>query len=545
MVDISLLFDLGLIIIVATLLTYVAKLFKQPMLVAFVIAGVLIGPMGFGLITNEAEIRTLAELGVAFLLFTVGLEIDFKKLRNVGRALMVGGLLQVAITFFAGFLLAGGLGFDPLLSVYIGLLLAFSSTMIVTKFLVDKNEINTLHGRIMIGILLLQDVVVILALPLLSNAGTISFELMGSILVKGLGLFIVAAGLNRLVFPRLLDYAAKDSEILFLTAISTCFMFIGLSYFLGFSIAIGAFMAGLALANFPYTLEVVGETHSLRDFFSILFFTTLGMQLNLSVITGMLPEFLLILLMLVVVKPLILGLIYVFQGYGGRTSSIVGFGLGQASEFSFIIAAQGLMIGHLTNGMYSLIITTVVISMLITPYLMMFRYNIYSFLTRFDLIRMKRFTYPKHMYRLERQPSEKALKGHNVLFGCDRMGSRVAKYLAEKGQKFVVVEHNPERVKELNDEGIYCVYGSGDNSDIFKRVNLYNAKLVIITIPDRHVSGFIIEKTRRFNHDATIFARASSEAEAKNLYSAGANMVIVPDSLGGERIVEEIRAFMS
>ncbi len=544
MADMSLLFDLGLIICIATVLAYFAKLLKQPMLIAFVIAGVLIGPMGFGLITNGAEIRTLAELGVAFLLFTVGLEIDFEKLKSVGKASVFGGILQIIITFFAGFLLAGAMGLDALLSVYIGLLLAFSSTMVVTKLLVDKNEANTLHGRIMLGVLLVQDVAVILAMPLLGNVAFISLDTMGMIVIKGLGIFLFAMILNRFVFPKVLDYAAKDSEILLLTAISTCFLFIGLSYMLEFSIVIGAFVAGLALANFPYSLEVVGETHSLRDFFSIIFFTTLGMQLNVGIISGMFPQFMFILLALVLAKPIILSLIYLFLGYGGRTSSTVGFGLGQASEFSFIIASQGLVLGHLSTGLYSLIITTVVISILITPYMMMFRHNIYSFLTRFDMFKLKRFTYPKHLYRIEMRPMEKLSK-HNVLFGCDRMGGKIAKYLAEKNQKFVVVEHNPEIVKKLNQNNIYCIYGSADNEDVFRKANLYKARLVIVTIPDVDTSCFLIDKTRRFNPEATIFARAPSEKEAKNLYKAGANMVIVPDMVGGERIIQEIRAFIS
>ncbi|MBL7160954.1 MAG: cation:proton antiporter, partial [Candidatus Aenigmarchaeota archaeon] len=333
----TLLFDLGIVIIAATAVAYGARLLKQPLLVAYVLAGVIIGPIGLGLITNFQEITTLAELGVAFLLFTVGLEIDFKKLKEVGKATLTGGVLQIIITFIVGLFLGNVLGFDFILSIYAGLLVAFSSTMIVTKILIDRNELQSLHGRIMIGILLIQDIAVILALPLLTNVGGVSFFFLGEIILKGLGLFAIAVLLNRFAFPRILDFAAGMREILFLTAVSVVFLFIGVSYFFGFSIAIGAFIAGIALGSFPYNLEIVGETRALMDFFSIIFFTSLGMSLNLAIISGMLIPFLVLLAAVLVLKPILLSIMYVFMGYGTRASSMVGVGLAQASEFSFIL----------------------------------------------------------------------------------------------------------------------------------------------------------------------------------------------------------------
>ena len=219
----NILFDIGLIIIVATVLSYAARWLKQPLLIAYVLAGVIIGPVGLGLIASSEDIVLLAELGVAFLLFTVGLEIDFRKLKHVGMAVIGGGISQIVITFFVGYLLSSFMGMSQMLGIYIGLLVAFSSTMIVTRVLVDKDEINTLHGRIMIGVLIIQDIVVILALPLLGSLpGILSPAVLGDILIKGLGLFSLAVVLNRFIFPRILDYAAEAREILFLTAISVC-----------------------------------------------------------------------------------------------------------------------------------------------------------------------------------------------------------------------------------------------------------------------------------------------------------------------------------
>jgi len=542
---VSLLFDIGLIIIVATIFAYVARLLRQPLLIAYVLAGVLIGPAGLKLITNFEEINVLAELGIAFLLFTVGLEIDFKKLRHVGTALILGGIAQILITFGVGFFLAYLLGFSTLLGIYIGLLIAFSSTMIVTRLLVDKDEIRTLHGRIMIGILILQDIVVVLAIPLLSNITTIlTPEIFGDILIKGLGLFSIAIVLNRFIFPKILDYAAEMQEILFLTAISVCFLFIGFASALGFSIVIGAFIAGIALGNFPYNLEIVGETHALMDFFSIIFFTTLGMQLSMSIIHGMFTEFVVILLAVLILKPLILNFIYLILGYGGRISSMIGIGLGQASEFSFILAAQGFLLGHLSLDHYSLIISVVVVSMVVTPYYLGARKKLSKISSR--LLRksiLEKISTPRSVHELGKRP-EQRLNNHIIIIGADVMGRKIIDYLKRKRKVFVVVEHDPEKVKMLSKEGMYSIYGDADNEECLKRVGIYNADIVIITIPYADIASFVIKKTKRSNPDAKIFARAYSKNEADELYKAGADYVVVPEIISGQKIISKIGGIM-
>jgi CPA2 family monovalent cation:H+ antiporter-2 len=540
-----LLLDMGLVILIATLLAYLARALRQPLIVAYVVAGILVGPMGFGLITSPEDINTLAELGIAFLLFTVGLEIDFRKLRSVGKASLAGAAIQMVLTFLMGIGIAIALGLELLVGTYIGLLLAFSSTMIVAKLLVDENEVKTLHGRMMIGILLIQDIVVILALPLLGSAGAaISVGVLVMIIAKGLGLFSIALVLNRFVFRRVLDFAARSHEILFLTAVAVCFSFIGLAYALGFSIAIGAFIGGIAIAQFPYNLEIFGEMHSLRDFFAVIFFTSLGMQLNLGVMTSMLPLLMALLLITVLIKPLILSITYLYMGYGGRTSSIIGLGMGQASEFSFILAAQGLLLGQISQGIYSVMVTVVVFSMIITPYFMNARNGIYNLFSRADISFFKRFGAPHHVKRLERHPKG-GLKNHIVVFGSDVMGRKVVDYLVGKKKEMIVAEHNPEVIRELSEKGVYTMYGDADNEDLLRASGLYRARLAIVTIPDVVTSGFVIGKAKRFNPDIKIFARAHSEDDAEALYRAGADFVVVPDFVSGGTLVRKIEHFLS
>ncbi len=540
-----LLLDIGFVIIIASVLAYFARALRQPLLVAYVLAGILIGPMGLGVITNPEEIKIMAEFGIAFLLFTVGLEIDFKRLRSAGTASIVGGALQMALAFLSGLGISLALGLDLLIGTYIGLLLAFSSTMIVAKLLVDRNEVKTLHGRIMMGILLIQDLLVILALPLLANVGmAFSLEVVAMIIVKGLGLFSIAVVLNKYVLKRLLDYAARSNEMLFLTAVAICFSFIGLAYALDFSIAIGAFIGGIALSEFPYTLEIYGEMHSLRDFFSVIFFASLGMQLNMAVISGMLPLFIVLLFVTILIKPLILATIYLVMGYGGRTASIIGLGMGQASEFSFIIAAQGLALGHISQDMYSIMVGIVVFTMMLTPYMMNARNMIYNTLSRPNISLFKSIGSPHHVKRLEKHPKSE-LRNHTVIFGCDIMGGKVVDYLHERKKHFIVAEHNPEVIRELSDRGIYTIYGDADNEDLLRESGLYRARLAIVTIPDVETSGFVIGKAKRFNPKIKIFARAHSEDEAEALYRVGADFVVVPDFVSGGTLVRKTENFLS
>lgn len=538
------LFDIGLIIFTSAVLAYVAKFLRQPVIIAYVLAGLIVGPAVLGMITNTEEITLLSELGIIFLLFSVGLELDFRRLKHVGFATLFGGTIQVILTFAIGFFAAAFFGMTGTLAIYIGLMMAFSSTMIVAKILADKDELNTLHGRIMIGILLLQDVIAVVALPFLGNLSLFfSLEFAALVILKGLGLFAIAILVNKFLFPKILDYAAKRHEILFLTAVANCFFFIGVSYSLGFSIAIGGFIAGISMANFPYNIEIEGEVHALRDFFSIIFFSSLGMQLNFLAIGNYLPLFIILLLMLLLVKPAILAVTYLFLGYGGRTSSYIGLGLGQTSEFMFIIAAELFMLGGITQEFYSLLVGIVVISILLTPYLLNTKNMFYSFFSRFRTGRMMHLMHPKSIHGLE-NPPQKVLGNHTVLFGAHRMGEKIVEYLMGKEEKFVVVERDPEIVKKLGSKGIYILYGDAENEEMMSKIFLDKAKLLVMTIPYADVTSFVVRKARMLNPKIRIFARAHDEMDAERIYKAGADIVIIPEAVSGEKIVKKIDHFL-
>ncbi|MDO8427608.1 MAG: cation:proton antiporter, partial [Candidatus Diapherotrites archaeon] len=292
--ELSLLVDLGLIVVFATFFNFIARALKQPSLLAYILAGVVLGPAGLGSLnwtffdiplglTSLAEIRILSELGVAFLLFSIGVESDFSKLKSVGKVVLFAGILQVLITTTFVVLISN---FLNLLSfseaLLLGLAISFSSTMVVIKILSDQKKLDTLHGRILVGILIVQDIIAIVLLPFITNISLfLSGEQLLQFLFSGAILVIISFALSKYVYPAVYQFAAKSHELLYLAALSSCFVFIFLAEFiLHLPIPLGAFMAGLALSALPYSLDIYAAIKGLRDFFVTIFFTTLGLQLT-------------------------------------------------------------------------------------------------------------------------------------------------------------------------------------------------------------------------------------------------------------------------
>ena len=347
--------EIAVVVILATVLSFIIRLFKQPLIPAYIIAGLLLGPVGFGLIKDPLAVRTLSELGISFLLFVVGLEINLSKLKTVGSAAILGGLLQIVGVYFLGFYAALAMGIGQFEAIIVGLVLTFSSTMIVIKLLSDSEQMDTLHGRLVLGILLIQDIAVFIAIPLLATLNDFSLSLVFIVLLKALGLVFVAFLLGKYIFPGLFNFAAKSQELLFMSSITVLFLFTILAHLLDFSIVIGAFVAGVSLANLPYHHDIKGKVNPLKSFFATLFFVSLGMQLTLVPI-DFFKKILIFFLIVVFAKPIILYLITTFFGYERRTSFLTGLSLGQISEFSLIIVTLPFVFNLISGELFSSII---------------------------------------------------------------------------------------------------------------------------------------------------------------------------------------------
>ena len=522
--------QIGVIIIFATALAFVNRLFKQPLIPAYIIAGYLIGPEVFKLIKDAHFIQTVSEIGISFLLFMVGLELSLKKLKSVGSVATAGAAIQALAMTIIGYAAGSALGYDQKTSFYIGLIIAFSSTMVVVKLLSDKRELDTLHGHIIIGTLLMQDVLAILALSLLNSSDGFNFGFALASLLKGV-MLILLIYVNSTIFPIVFKEAAENQELLLLTSLSVCFLFSFLAKFFGFSFAIGSFIAGVSLANLPWTLEIISRIRPLRDFFLTLFFVSLGMGVSLHNIHSLIFPIIIITLLILVIKPIISMFITSAFGYTKRISFLTSLSLAQVSEFSLILVANGVAKGHLKPELNTIIIIATFITITATSYFIKFDQHIYKkvqkTLSFFDLIGNAR-----HLQFIP----EKKISYDVVLIGYNRIGYSILKSLHKENKKVLVIDFNPDIIRYLIKKKVPCLYGDIADPEILTRIDFSSAKLIISTIPDVDDNIFLERKIRQVNKNAKIFVTANTVDEALTLYNKGADYVILPHFIGGNHV---------
>ncbi len=524
--------ELGIVIIIAAIAAFFLRLIKQPQILAYIIVGVLITPV-FHWITDTTVIESMSAIGIAFLLFIVGMEIDLKSLKNVAFITSFGSTIQIVILFILGYLVGLMLGYVSIEAAYIGLMLCFSSTMIVMKLLSDNRELNTLHGRIVIGTLLVEDIVAILALSVLSSINHFSIVLLSYSLIKFISMFLVAYFAGKFVFPPIFRYAAENQELLLISSLAVCFIFSLTFYYLGFSIAIGAFIAGVTLGNLEYNLEIIGKIRSLRDFFAVLFFVSLGMGLSLAVIQRMWLPFIILTLTIIILKPLIIMTICSLFKYTKKPAFSTAISLAQTGEFALIVAAQGLVLGHITQDLFSLIVMITLFTITLTSYFIKYDHILYKALEKplkiFDVFTTE---------GLEYLPSQ--TKPSIILCGHNRIGYSILRDLKDVKKKVLVIDYNPEVIAKMVKDGYHCIYGEVTDEEIIERMNPTHINILISTVPDINDSTFLIKKIRAVNKKAKIFVTASDIEDAILLYNYGANYVILPHFLGGEHVANLI-----
>ena len=553
--------DISIVFIAAAILGFLAKLMKQQKIPFYVLAGLIIGPFGFnlankyGLITwistnfsfdisslfiqNPEMIAVLAELGIAFLLFVVGLELNLSKLKDTGMISSFGGTIQVLTVFASGFAIALIMGFVMLDAVYMGIILAFSSTIVVVKLLVDKKEITTLHARIIIGLLLVQDFFALLVLSSLVSIENFSANILLISVLKLIGVFVLAIILSKYLFPKIFKLAAKSNEVLLLSSLAVCFFFSLVAIWMDFSPAIGAFIAGVTLANLPYNIEIVGRISSLRDFFAILFFVSLGLNFFLEPGINILIPFIVFFFFIIWFKPFITGLICNLFDYTRSTSFFTAISLAQISEFSLIILGMGYVtLGHISQSTYSLGILLAVATMSASAYFIEYKAKLYK--------KVGSIIMPFHLKHsgthLGYMPEDK--KSYDViLIGANRVGYSIINSLHKLKKDVLVVDYNPEIISDLMDKKKPCFYGDIGDTETMGRVNFKDSKIVISTVPTVEYNVSLIKKVKRINKKALIFVTAEQVNHALELYNLGADYVILPHFLGGEYasiLLEEI-----
>ncbi len=548
----NLFLDITIIICLAAGLSLIFRLLKQPEILAYILTGIIMGPLVIFRSGNQDILQTMSQLGITLLLFMVGLEIRVSDLFALGKSLLAVALGQLFITFALGFTLASILGFSLLPAFYIAVALTFSSTVIIVKILSDKRDLHSLYAKISLVILLAQDLLAILLLMFLSGfsreaGGTLPLVQFFLIAVKGIILFTGVWYLSINVFPKFFELIARSSETLFLVSMAWVFGLTALvsSPYVGFSTEIGGFLAGLALANSIVNYQIIAKAKILRDFFIVIFFVLLGAQMNFVNFFQVLVPAIILSLFVLIGKPLIVMLILGFTGYRKRTSFLTGVTHSQISEFSLIIIFIGNKLGHVSDSVVSLITMVAIITFAFSSYLILRGNKLYlSFGKRINFLERK------HNKKDEMVPADgfENIKDHVVVVGGDQMGQSILEALRDSGDEVVVIDFDPAVVKNLENsprlgeagKKVHRLFGDISDLDIQERAQIDSAKLVISTIPDAEDNLLLLKELRHENRKAKVVVMALDSHDAKLLYNAHADYVILPHLAGGRQIAKII-----
>ncbi|HEY7885752.1 MAG TPA: cation:proton antiporter family protein [Cellvibrionaceae bacterium] len=531
--------ELALLLLLAAIIGGFSRLLRQPLIVAFIALGILVGPSVLDLLHSEDYIHLLADVGIAILLFVVGLKLDVSLIRTTGGVALSTGLGQVIFTSLFGFVIALALGFGFMAALYIAVALTFSSTIIIVKLLSDKKEIDALHGQIAIGFLIVQDLVVILVMILLSalaqGEGLSLWQAIGGVSLKGLLLLVFVGLMMRFVLPRLTDYFASSQELLVLFAIAWAVALAAGSELMSFSREVGAFLAGVALASTQYREVISGRLVSIRDFLLLFFFIHLGSQLDLSLLGSQVWGALLLSVFVLVGNPLIVMVIMGLMGYRKRTGFLAGLTVAQISEFSLIFAALGLSLGHIGDEVVGLITLVGLITIALSTYMILYSHQLFEFLS--PLLNVFERKLP---HREAEQRQNRARKYDVIVFGLGRYGGNVVRQLNKQGLTVLGVDFDPKMVEQYRREGIEIQYGDLEDPDLPEQLPLTHARYVISTVPDLQGSSSLLKCMRSAGFGGKIILTAHSSEHAGKLQDMGADQVLLPFEDAAEVICQRI-----
>ncbi len=528
--------ELSLIIALGAGMAIVMRLIRQPLIIGHIITGIIVGPSVFHLIKSPETIDVFSSIGIALLLFIIGLGLNPKVIREVGKVAGITGVLQVLLSVAIGY--GGGLtlGYTRTESLFFGVALAFSSTIIILKLLSDKKEQTRLYGKVVTGILLVQDVMAATALLFVTAQGSehgFTLSELGWLVIKGASIAIPLFIVGMVVLPRVHKFIAGSQELLFLFAIGWGIGFAALFERAGFSLEMGALLSGVALAALPFTREVSARLRPLRDFFIIVFFITLGARLGFAHIGILLPAIIIGSFVVIVVKPLVVLAIMGFMGYTKRTSFKTAVATAQVSEFSLVFIILGNKQGLISNDLVATITIIALISIAVSAYLIIYADKLYE-LFEIDLSMFER--------RKElRAEHERKRSFDMVLFGYHKGGSEFIKVFDSLRHSFVVVDYDPEVIDILEHQKIEYIYGDVTDIELLEEIGLEKPKLVVSTITDFDTTVFLVRLLSEKNSRAVIICHADNVAEAEELYDLGASYVMMPHYIGSEKISSIIR----
>jgi Kef-type K+ transport system membrane component KefB len=527
--------ELSLVIAIAAGVALIMRLIKQPLMIGHILTGIIVGPSVLHLVKSPATIETFSNIGIALLLFIIGLGLNPRVIKEVGKVASVTGVIQVGLTTLLGW--AGGrlFGLSENESLLLGLGLAFSSTIIILKILSDKKEQSRLYGKIAIGLLLIQDLLAMVALLFVSSqqaSSGISVNQLTLLLAKGLLIAIPLFFVSIAVLPKLHKLIADSQEFLFLFGIGWGFGVAALFAKAGFSIEVGALLAGVALASLPYSQEMGARLRPLRDFFVIVFFISLGTRLEFGSLGHLLPIIIFGSIVAIIIKPLIVMTTIGALGYTKQTSFKAALATSQVSEFSLVLVILAATRALVPNSFVAALTLIALITIAVSTYLMMYNDSLFRMFERYLTLFEKRRTHfeqdNQHHYDM-------------ILLGYNKGGHEFLKAFRALNKRFVVIDYDPEVIDTLEHQKVDFLYGDAMDIELLEEAGLDKSKLVVSTITDHATNLFLLQLLEKFNQHAIIILHAETVEQAFELYDQGATYVILPHHIGSEKISAFIR----
>lgn len=523
--------ELSLVIVVTAVVSIIMRLIKQPLILGYILSGLLVGPAGFNLIHSTELFTVFSSIGIALLLFIIGLGMNVQELTKLGRVvLLTAGATFVSISSL-GFATATMLGFSKTEALIAGLALFFSSTIIIVKILSDKKEQNRLHGQIAIGVILVDDLVATLALLFVvagKDGGGFQPSELIMLTAKSVFLLIFLALCSTKLLPKVSRFMAGNQELLFLFAIGWGFGIATLFEKAGFSIEIGALFAGVALASSPYVQEIGARLKPLRDFFVVLFFIALGESMNTSNLTSGIIPALILSAIVIVVKPLAVITVTGLMGYTKRVAFKAGVNLSQISEFSIVLVLLAASVGMVGPELSAVITLVAIITIAISTYLMQYDDELFA---RFDRINL-RFFEKDVTYREKRAPVAYQM----MLFGYHHGGHEFIRTFKDLGKRYLVIDYDPDIIELMEKRKIDYLYGDVSDLELLKEAGVEKAKLIVSTISDHDTNKFVVTTVGKLNPHTVIICHANNIDDATELYELGASYVMMPHYIGNERV---------
>ncbi|MHC1575955.1 MAG: cation:proton antiporter domain-containing protein [Methanosarcinaceae archaeon] len=528
--DTTILNDITIILGLSIFIIYICHKARLPLIMGFLLTGMLVGPHGFGLISALHEVELLAEIGIVLLLFAIGAEMSLKDLWHMRKAVLLGGFLQVSLTILVTFFLATRVGYGVNESIFIGFLISLSSTAIVLKLLQQRASIHSPHGRTILSILLFQDVIVvpmILVTPILAGVNGGADISVIAVIAKGIGGILLVIISAKWIVPYLLYQVTKtrNQEMFLLSIIVICLSVAWVTYSMGLSLALGAFLAGLIVSESEYSHQALGNIVPFRDIFMSFFFVSIGMLLDVGYFLQQPVLFVSIALGVLLMKSIIAGLVPYILGYPLRTSILVGLSLAQVGEFSFILSRFGVDYGLLDNNVYQLFLTVSILTMALTPFVISSAPKVADMVMRIPL--PQQFKCGLHPRPIEKIIDQKhQFEDHLIIVGFGFNGKTVAKAATTAGIPYIIIDTNPETVRKERSKGENIYYGDATQEAVLEHADIDHARVMVIGISDPVASRRITWATRQLNSHVHIITRTRYLQEMEPLYDVGADDVI-------------------